>query len=77
MIKETIVMLFLAVLSVATLAGALSVPAADAAKNLPREISIGPVSLDERGVEIDTKEIRIDLSANGFIFESPFFSSKR
>lgn len=66
-------MLFVAVLSVATLVGALSVAGADAAENPPREIKNGPVSLDARGIEIDSKEFQIDLSASGFTIESPFF----
>jgi hypothetical protein len=73
MIKKTIVVSFLTVLSVITLAGALSVPSADAAENPPREIKNGPVSLDARGIEIDSKEFQIDLSASGFTIESPFF----
>lgn len=73
MIKKTIAALFVAVLSVATLVGALSVPAADAAENPPREIKNGPVSLNARGIEIDSKEFQIDLSASGFTVESPFF----
>jgi hypothetical protein len=71
--KKTKAVLYVAVLSVATLAGALSVPAADAAENPPREIKNGPVSIDARGIEIDSKEFQIDLSANGFTIESPFF----
>ena len=73
MIKKTIAVLFVAVLSVATLVGALSVAGADAAENPPREIKNGPVSLDARGIEIDSKEFQIDLSASGFTIESPFF----
>ncbi|HEU4448308.1 MAG TPA: hypothetical protein VFR94_26815 [Nitrososphaeraceae archaeon] len=71
--KKTIAVLFVAVLSVATLVGALSVAGADAAENPPREIKNGPVSLDARGIEIDSKEFQIDLSASGFTIESPFF----
>jgi hypothetical protein len=77
LIRKTLVRLSLAVVSVATLLGTLSVPAADAAEHPPREIRNGPVSLDARGVEIDTKEFQIDLSASGFTIESPFFSSQR
>ena len=73
MIKKTIAVLFVAVLSVATLVGALSVPAADAAENPPSEIKNGPVNLDARGIEIDSKVFQIDLSASGFTIESPFF----
>jgi hypothetical protein len=72
MIEKTIAVLFVAVLSVATFVGALSVPAADAAKNPPREIKNGPVTLDARGIKIDSKEFQIDLSASGFTIESPF-----
>ena len=77
MIKKTIVILFLPVLSVVTLMGTLGVPAADAAEDSPREIINGPVSLDARGVEIESKEFQIDLSASGFTIESPFFPSER
>jgi hypothetical protein len=77
MIKKIIVILFLAVLSVVTLVGTLVVPTADAAEDRPREIRIGPVSLDARGVGIDSKEFQIDLSASGFTIESPFFPSER
>jgi hypothetical protein len=73
MIEKTIAVLFVAVLSVATFVGALCVPAADAADNPPREIKNGPVTLDARGIEIDSKEFQIDLSAGGFKIESPFF----
>jgi hypothetical protein len=77
MIKRNIVILFLPILSVVTLMGTLGVPAADAAEHPPREIRNGPVSLDARGVEIDSKEFQIDLSASGFTVESPFFSLER
>ncbi|HYZ94864.1 MAG TPA: hypothetical protein VE566_03825 [Nitrososphaeraceae archaeon] len=77
MINKIIVILFLPVLSVVTLAGTLVVPTADAAEDRPREIRNGPVSLDARGVEIDSKEFQIDLSASGFTIESPFFPSER
>jgi hypothetical protein len=73
MIEKTKVVLFVAVLSVATLVGALGVSAADAAENPPREIKNGPVTLDARGIEINSKEFQIDLSASGFTIESPFF----
>jgi hypothetical protein len=73
MIEKTKTVLFVTVLSVATVVGALSVPAADAAENPPREIKNGPVTLDARGIEIDSKEFQIDLSASGFKIESPFF----
>ena len=73
MTEKTKVVLFVVVLSVATLVGPLSVPAADAAENPPREIKNGPVTLDARGIEIDSKEFQIDLSASGFTIESPFF----
>ena len=73
MIEKTKAVLFVTVLLVATLVGALSVPAADAAENPPREIKNGPVTLDARGIEIDSKEFQIDLSASGFTIESPFF----
>jgi hypothetical protein len=74
MIQKTIV---ISVLSVITLVGTLGVPAADAAEQPPREIRNGPVSLDARGIEIDSKEFQIDLSASGFTIESPFFPSER
>ena len=77
MIRKTIVISFFAVLSFITLVGTLGVPAADAAEQPPREIRNGPVSLDARGVQIDSKEFQIDLSASGFIVESPFFSLER
>jgi hypothetical protein len=77
MIKKNIAIFFVAVLSVATLVVALNVPAADAAENPPREIKNGPVSLDARGIEIDSKEFQIDLSASSFTIESPFFPSER
>jgi hypothetical protein len=73
MIEKTKTVLFVTVLSVATVMGALSVPAADAAENPPREIKNGPVTLDARGIEIDSKEFQIDLSASGFTMESPLF----
>jgi hypothetical protein len=73
MIEKTKTVLFVTVLSVATVVGALSVPAADAAENPPREIKNGPVTLDARGIEIDSKEFQIDLSASGFTMESPLF----
>ena len=77
MIKKTIFMLILAVLSMATIISALSIPAAEAAERPPREITNGPVTLDARGIEIDTKEFQISLSRSGFSIESPFFSSER
>jgi hypothetical protein len=73
MINKIIVVLFLPILSVVTHAGTLVVPTADAAEDRPREIRNEPVSLDARGVEIDSKEFQIDLSASGFTIESPFF----
>lgn len=77
MIRKTIFISFLPVLSVIAVVGTLGVPAADAAEQPPREIRNGPVSLDARGVEIDSKEFQIDLSASGFTVESPFFSLER
>lgn len=75
MVKKTIFML--AVLSVATIICAFSIPVAEAAERPPREITNGPVNLDARGIEIDTKEFQISLSRSGFSIESPFFSSER
>ena len=77
MVKKIIFMLFLAVLSMATIIGALSIPTAEAAERPPREITNGPVTLDARGIEIDTKEFQISLSRSGFTVESPFFSPER
>jgi hypothetical protein len=75
MIKKTIIMSFLAVVSVATLMGALGVSAADAAEYPPGVIKNGPVTIDARGIEIDTEEFQISLSRSGVTVDSPFFSS--
>lgn len=73
--KFYVIVLFwlLADLSEATLLGALRVPAADAAERRPEEIKNGPVIIDARGIEIDTREFQISLSRSGVTVDIPFF----
>jgi hypothetical protein len=40
-------------------------------------VTFAPVGLDAMGVEVDSNEFQIDLSASGFTIESSFFPSER